>query len=226
VEGGGYLRVAGGKWVRRPGAPQQHRQPSADPPSPDSTDLKISAYFNVNSTSSRSSIMRTLGLGTSWAPRRNSTKASAPSFKEPPLPSTPSFWECVATSTTITHWSFLRGWVLTLKELANLLPSSMYTLSTTQLLNLFVPGVPFPVSLSTLIRSQFQAKKPATLSIPNDTSILNTYIVFYDARAQTWNETYPCIKTQSTSGILNGVPSTAQKSVSPFFQVGQPRWTR
>ena len=40
----------------------------------------------------------------STAQEQNSTKASAPSFKEPMLPSTPSFWEWVAPSTTITCW--------------------------------------------------------------------------------------------------------------------------
>ena len=35
--------------------------------------------------------MRTLDRRTSWAPCRNSHKASAQSFKEPPLPSTPCF---------------------------------------------------------------------------------------------------------------------------------------
>jgi len=48
-----------------------------DPPSPDSTDPKISAFSNVISTSSRSSTVRTLDCRTSRAPRRNSTKDSA-----------------------------------------------------------------------------------------------------------------------------------------------------
>ena len=47
-----------------------------------------------------------------------------------------------------------------LKELRRLPPSSMCTLWTS-LLNLSIPDVPFPVLLSTLIRSRFQAK-PAT----------------------------------------------------------------
>ena len=38
---------------------------------------------------------------------RNSAKISATSFKEPQLPSTPSFWEWVAPSTTITRWSLI-----------------------------------------------------------------------------------------------------------------------
>jgi len=47
------------------------------------------------------------------APHRNSTKASSPPFKEPPLPSAPSYWEWVVQSTTLTHWSLVRSWVLT-----------------------------------------------------------------------------------------------------------------
>jgi hypothetical protein len=35
---------------------------------------------------------------------------------EPLLPSTPSFWNWVAPSTTITRWSLFRSWVLILKE--------------------------------------------------------------------------------------------------------------
>jgi hypothetical protein len=34
-----------------------------------------------------------------------------------------SFWEWVAPSTAITHWSLLRSWVFNLKEVRNLLPS-------------------------------------------------------------------------------------------------------
>jgi hypothetical protein len=52
-------------------------------------------------------------------------------------------------------------------------PSSMCTLWTS-LLNLSIPDVllegPFPVLLSTLIRSQFQAKPATLLMIPNDCS--------------------------------------------------------
>jgi hypothetical protein len=43
MKGGGILGVAGGNWGR-PGAPQRHRQPPVEPPSPDSTDPKI---FNI-----------------------------------------------------------------------------------------------------------------------------------------------------------------------------------
>ena len=46
LEGGGFLGVAGGN-LGRPEALLQHRQPLADPPSPDSTDPKISAFYNV-----------------------------------------------------------------------------------------------------------------------------------------------------------------------------------
>ena len=43
------------EWQQAIGGDQEHlssshRQPSADPPSPDSTDPKISAYYNVTST--------------------------------------------------------------------------------------------------------------------------------------------------------------------------------
>jgi len=119
-EGWWVSRSGRGNWGR-PGATQQHRQPLADPPSPDSADPKISAFSNVTFTSLSSSTVRTLDRRTSWAPRRNSRKASAPPFKEPPLLSTPSFWEWVAISTTITRWNLLRSWVLILKELWNLL---------------------------------------------------------------------------------------------------------
>jgi len=104
-ERGWVLGVAGGNWGR-PGALQQHRHPPpSDPPSPDSTDPKISAFSNVTFTSSRSSTVRTLDRRTSWAPRRNSINACAPPFKELPLPSTPSFREWIAPSTIITRWS-------------------------------------------------------------------------------------------------------------------------
>ena len=53
-------------------------------------------------------------------------------------------------------------------ELRSLPPSSMCTFWTS-LLNLSIPDLPFPVLLSTLIRSRFQAK-PATLLIPIDFS--------------------------------------------------------
>jgi len=148
----------------RLGAPQQHRQPPVEPPTPDSTDLKTSAILGVTSTLSRSSTVRTPYLRTSWTPQRNSTKISATFSKEPPLLSTSSFWVWVAPSTTLTLWSLSRNWVLILKELRSLPLSSMCTLWTL-LLNLSIPAVPFPVLLSTLIRSRFQAK-PATLLIP------------------------------------------------------------
>jgi len=81
--------------------------------------------------------------------------------------STPSFWEWVASSTTITRWSLLRrSWVLILKELRNLLPNFMSNLSIT-LPNLSIPDLPFPTLLSTLIRRRFQVK-PVALLIPID----------------------------------------------------------
>ena len=78
MKGGRFLGVAGGNWGR-PGAPLKHRQPPAtDTPSPNSTDPKISTFFNVTFISSRSSTVRTLDRWTSWAPCRNSIKAFAP----------------------------------------------------------------------------------------------------------------------------------------------------
>jgi len=105
---GGGLGVARGQL--REIALLQHRQPPpTGPPSPDSTDPNISAFSNVTFTSSISSTVRTTG-------RRKIMKTSDPSFKQPPLPFTPSFWEWVAPSTTITHWSLLWSWVLILRE--------------------------------------------------------------------------------------------------------------
>ena len=52
MSGGGFLGVAEGNWGR-PGTPQQHRQPLADPPSPDSTHPNISAFSYVTFTSLR-----------------------------------------------------------------------------------------------------------------------------------------------------------------------------
>ena len=56
---GGFLGMAGGKNWGGLGATQQHRQPLANSPSPDSTDPKISAFSHVTFTSSRSSTVRT-----------------------------------------------------------------------------------------------------------------------------------------------------------------------
>ena len=51
----------------------------------------------------------------------------------------------------------------------NKIASKLHVHSVTSLLNLSIPYVPFPVLLSTLIRSRFQVK-PATLLIPIDFS--------------------------------------------------------
>ena len=122
--------------------------------------------YNQHHLTLRSSTVRTPDLRTSWTPQRNSTKISATFSKEPPLLSTSSFWVWAAPSTTPTLWSLSRNWVSILKELRSLPPSSMCTLWTL-LLNLSIPDVPYPVLLSTLIRSRFQAN-PATLLIPID----------------------------------------------------------
>jgi hypothetical protein len=68
------------------------------------------------------------------------------------------------------YYKKLPGWVLILEELRNLLPSLIYILSTTLPNTPYqtnLADVPFPVLLSTLIRSRFQAK-PATLLISID----------------------------------------------------------
>jgi len=58
--GGGGLGVAGGNRGRTGGLQQHHRkQPPADPSSPDSTVLKISAISNVTFTSLKSSTVMT-----------------------------------------------------------------------------------------------------------------------------------------------------------------------
>ena len=74
MEGGGFFGVAGANWGRL-GAPQQRLPLSADRPSPDSTHPKCSAYFNVTSTSLRSSTVEHTDLRTSWAPRRTAQKS-------------------------------------------------------------------------------------------------------------------------------------------------------
>ena len=167
MKGRGLLRVVGGNWGR-PGTPQQHRQPLADPPSPDSTDPKIWLCSNVIFTSSRSNTtVRTLNHRTSWAPRSNSIKSSAPSFLTSIITLHTILLEWVAPSTTITRWSLLRSWFSKLKELRNLLPSFMFILSIT-LPNMSIPDVPFPGALfSTFIKRRFQVK-PATLLVPVD----------------------------------------------------------
>jgi len=58
----------------------------------------------------------------------------------------------------LTLWN-LMNWVSILKKLRSSPPSCMCTLWTL-LLNLSIPDIPFPVLLSTLIRSQFQACNP------------------------------------------------------------------
>ena len=117
--------MAGSNWGRL-GAPQQHRQPPVEPPTPDSTDPKTSANLGVTSTLSRSSTVRIPDLRTSWTPQRNSTKTSATFSKEPPLLSKSSFWVWAAPSTTLTLWSLSRNWFLILKELSKKLASNLH----------------------------------------------------------------------------------------------------
>ena len=101
LQGGGFFGVAGGNWGRL-GAPQQHRQPPPEPPTPDSIDPKTSANLGVTSTSLRSRTVRTQDLRTSWTPQRNSTNTFATFSKEPLLLFTSSFWVWAAPSTTPT----------------------------------------------------------------------------------------------------------------------------
>jgi len=97
--------------------------------------------------------------------------------------SAPSFWEwVVAVSTAITRWSLSESWVLTLKELRNLLPSFMYMLSIT-LPKLSTPDTHFPELLSTVIRRRFQVK-PATLLIPVDSFLVLLVAELYDTQYQ------------------------------------------
>ena len=88
-----------------------------------------------------------------------------------------------APSTTPTPWSLSRNWVLILKELRSLPPTSSMCTLWTLLLNLSIPDVPFPVLWSNLIRSRFQAK-PATLLIPIDFYFLFAVEELYGTRYQ------------------------------------------
>ena len=115
-------------------------------------------------------------------PLRNNTKMSAQFFKELPLLSTSSSWVWLAPFTTLAHWIIPGSWVLVLREFRSLSPSFRCILSTT-LLNLSIPGVPFSVLLSTLIRSRFQAK-PATLLIPIEFPFLFAVEELYGTRYQ------------------------------------------
>jgi len=84
-------------------------------------------------------------------------------------------------------------------------PSSMCTLWTS-LLNLFIPEVPFPVLLLTLIRSRFQAK-PATLLISIDYSFLFAVEELYGTRYQ----------SGSFSWFIVGSGFYCLRSFFPFF---------
>jgi len=137
-----------------PGAPQQHRQPLADPPSPNSTDTKISAFSNVTSISSKSSTVRTLDSRTSWAPRRNNTKTSAPFSKETPYHAFGSGWHLYNNHTIES----LKDLGLDSQRVRNLLPSFMFILSIT-LPNLFIiPDVLSSTSINSVNSVNFAAK--------------------------------------------------------------------
>jgi hypothetical protein len=98
-----------------------------------------------------------------------------------------------APSSTPTLWSLQRTGSRFSKSYRSLPPSSICTLWTS-LLNLSIPDVPFPVLLSTLIRSQFQAK-PATLLIPIDFPFLLTVEELYGTRYQSGS--FPLINVGS-----------------------------
>ena len=106
-------------------------------------------------TSSRLSNVRTLDHRTSWALRRNNTKASPPrSLRCPP------------------HHPYGRGWHHLQQLQAGALKGAGYDSQRVHKLHfhpviLSTPSMHFIVLLSTLIRSRIQVK-PVTLSIPID----------------------------------------------------------
>ena len=106
-----------GGWVLRSGS-EQLRETGSTPAAPPATSSatiprqhwpKTSAKLGVTSTLSKSSIVRTSDLRTSWTTQRNSTKISATFSEEPPLLSTSSFWVWVAPSTTLSHSEAYQG---------------------------------------------------------------------------------------------------------------------
>jgi hypothetical protein len=116
MKGAGFLGVAGGNWDREIGttstAPlaatnrstfstfsRQHRPKDHSILQCDIHHIEIKYDKDTRSQNQLST-----------AQARNSTKASAPSFKDPQFSSTPFFWEWVAPSTTITRWSLFRNW--------------------------------------------------------------------------------------------------------------------
>jgi len=158
--------VAGGNWGRL-GAPQQHRQPLVQPTTPDSTDLETSTKLGATSTCLVE--IKYFEDTRPWNQRLNVAKEQHKDLCNIPrsLRYSPHHpFECGLHHLQHSLWSLSRNWVLILKKSRSLPPSSTCTLWTL-LLNLSIPDVPFPVLLSILIRSRFQAKH-ATLLIPID----------------------------------------------------------
>ena len=117
MKGVGFLGVAEGDWEHFYSTASRHQQIHL----PQTATTQRHQHSPTWHSLHQGQVLRTLDRRTSWAPRRNNTKASAPSFMKPPLLSTSSFKEWVSPSTTITGWSLLRSWALILKELRNLL---------------------------------------------------------------------------------------------------------
>jgi len=168
-----------GKWVPRSGRGQLRETKSTSTAPPAATNRST---FSRQHRPKDLSILQgdihlikikyceTLDRRTSWAPRRNSTKASAPSFKDPPLPSI-----LLGVGGTIYSSNHtlepLTDMGLGSKRVKSLLPSFMFILSIT-LPNLSISDVPFPALLPTLIKRRFLVK-PATLLIP-----INLFLYF------------------------------------------------
>ena len=86
--------------------------------------------------------------------------------QEPPLlPSTPSFWEWLAPSTTTTRWSLFRSWVLI--QRAKKLASKLHVHCAHYAAKLVYTRRALSSTVTNSIRRRFQVK-PATLLIPID----------------------------------------------------------
>jgi hypothetical protein len=106
-------------------------------------------------------------------------------WQYPPRLSSPSCTAPCCSAHTHTHLHDTLLWLMAL---------------WTSLLNLSIPNVPFPVLLSTLIRSRFQAK-PATILIPIDIPFLFAVEEVYGTRYQ--NGSFSLIYVGSGSHCLH-----------------------